>query len=112
MFDYRIDSPVTDPLERARADAILLFDGVFLQRAELASRWDFVVFVHADFDVTLARARQRDLDLFGSSEAVEDRYHRRYVPGQRLYLNTFNPRESADIVIDNNDFERAFVVDS
>jgi uridine kinase len=36
-FDYRIDRRVDAPLQTAAADAILLFDGVFLQRSELAS---------------------------------------------------------------------------
>ena len=44
--------------------------------------------------------------------AKQDRYRRRYIPGQELYLSACKPREAADIVIDNSDFERPFIVGS
>ena len=103
VFDYRTDAPVDVPAERAAADSVLLFDGVFLHRPELQSQWDFSIFVHADFDVTVARAESRDQSLFGSAEAVRDRYARRYVPGQRLYLSECRPDRLATVLVDNND---------
>jgi hypothetical protein len=37
---------------------------------------------------------------------VRDKYARRYVPGQRLYLDQARPSERADIVLSNEDLER------
>lgn len=110
IFDFRNDSPIdSEPLE-APPSAILLFDGVFLLRPELRDHWDFSIFVRADFSVTLTRALERDLRLFGTAEAVRERYTARYVPGQRVYIAEVEPESLATIVIDNNDVDRPFLV--
>jgi len=103
VFDFRVDSPVDSPLLEAPDDAILLFDGVFLMRPELNAHWDFRIFLDVDFEITTERATKRDAELFGSTEAVRERYRNRYVPGQQLYLNTVNPLAKADIAFNNND---------
>lgn len=110
VFDARVDRPLTADVEDAPEDAILLLDGVFLLRPELFDLWDLRVFVNTPFAVTLARAAQRDLALFGSAEAVITRYQQRYIPGQRLYLREARPRERADIVVENADVERPGLV--
>ncbi len=100
-FDYRSDSPVDVPVETAEPDAILIFDGIFLHRAELLSHWDFSVFLQVDFSATLPRAIRRD----GVTPANELRriYDTRYIPGQRLYLSAEQPTARASLVIDNTD---------
>ncbi len=103
VFDYRSDAPIDAPSESAARDAVLLFDGVFLHRLELRAFWDYSIFVRAGFDVTVARAERRDLELFGSVEGVRSRYEQRYVPGQRLYLTEVQPDRYASIVVDNDD---------
>ena len=74
VFDFRTDSPLNASVEEAQFDAVLLFDGVFLLRPELCQYWDFSIFVHADFQVTVRRAEVRDLGLFGSATTVRSRY--------------------------------------
>ena len=103
VFDYRTDSAVQAPSRTAEANAVLLFDGVFLLRSELLEYWDFTIFVEADFEITLARAEQRDVMLFGSVAEVRKRYEQRYIPGQKLYYAEARPQERADVVVDNND---------
>ena len=103
VFDFRTESLVESPVLTARKDALLIFDGVFLLRRELERYWDFAVFVDAGFDVTMDRALTRDLALFGSAEAVRERYETRYIPGERLYLERHAPRERADVVMVNDD---------
>jgi uridine kinase len=105
VFDHRTDSPVQAPTEEARKDAILLLDGVFLLRSELRAHWDFSIFVAADFRVTVARAEVRDRGLFGNPTDVRRRYESRYVPGQRLYLESERPRSHASVVVLNDDPE-------
>ncbi|HEY1179078.1 MAG TPA: uridylate kinase [Phytomonospora sp.] len=102
-YDHRADAPVAAALERAPVDAVVLFDGVFLLRPELRAHWDVSIYLHVAERETLARALVRDLALFGSAEVVEERYRRRYLPGQRLYRDEAHPVEHADIVLDMTD---------
>ena len=41
--------------------------------------------------------------LFGSASAVRERYLRRYVPGERLYLSRARPGDHADVTVGNDD---------
>jgi uridine kinase len=102
IFDALADAPVETAAEEVGVDAILLFDGIFLQRPELAGAWDLVIFVGIDRDTVLRRAAVRDAARFGSPQAAVARYRARYIPGQDLYEATCHPRDSADVVIDNN----------
>jgi uridine kinase len=106
VFDYRTDKPLHLPEEEAPADAVLLFDGVFLLRPELRECWDLGVLVHVEPAVALARALERDSVLFGSREAAEIRYRARYLPAQVLYLAEADPFGAADIVVYNEPLER------
>jgi uridine kinase len=103
VFDYRTDLEVQTPIQVAAVNAVLLFDGVFLLRPELMEYWDFTIFVEAAFETTLARAEQRDAVLFSSVEEVRKRYERRYIPGQKLYIDKCRPKERAKVAVDNND---------
>ncbi|MEU8002162.1 uridylate kinase [Catellatospora sp. NPDC049111] len=103
VFDYRCDQAVNVAPQQAAAGAVLLFDGVFLLRPELRDFWDMSVYLHADPEVALTRARVRDLPVFGSVEAVEERYRCRYLPGQELYRAEADPLRRADVVLDTND---------
>ena len=104
-FDFRTEAAVREPAATAGPDAILLFDGVFLQRPELADLWDLRIFVAVSFEVVLRRARARDLDLevIGAADEIERRYLSRYIPAQRIYFAAVRPRDTADLVVVNDD---------
>jgi uridine kinase len=108
VYDRRTETALSLPVTTASADAVLLFDGVFLLRPELIDKWDLRIFVSAAFEVTLARARIRDSDrahpaLFGSATEVERRWHERYRPSQEFYFDTIRPTDHADIIVHNNE---------
>ncbi|MCL4369062.1 MAG: uridine kinase [Actinobacteria bacterium] len=103
IFNFRTDKRVQDPPCDAPANAVLLFDGVFLLRPELNDCWDFSIFIDVAVDEVVRRACERDLALFGSVDAILERYWKRYVPGQRIYLETVRPQELADAVLENTD---------
>ncbi len=105
-FDYRSDLPVQAPWETAPPDAVLLFDGVFLLRLELNAHWDLCVFVQAEFDEVIRRTSHRDHAVFGSPETARQRYEKRYLPGQRIYLQAARPLEAADVIVENTDVAR------
>jgi len=106
VFDYRSDRAVETPPRLAGRDAVLLFDGVFLLRPELDGLWDVRIWLDVPFEVTVERAVVRDARNGGIDPGeVRDKYARRYVPGQRLYLDRARPSERADIVLNNQDLE-------
>lgn len=105
-FDFKTEQETTVEELTATDDHILLFDGVFLFRPELVHFWDVKIFVEIDFQTSLNRALERDLYLFGSKEEIEKRYNERYIPGQKIYLETVNPQQKADFLVENNDLTK------
>ncbi|WP_242653071.1 uridine kinase [Intrasporangium flavum] len=97
--DERVDA---DPVP-VGVDTLLLVDGIFLQRPELADAWDAVVFVDVPFAVSVPRGNARFGE--GHDPDPEAESNRRYVGGQRLYLERAHPRESATWVLDNTDLD-------
>jgi uridine kinase len=102
VYDRPRETPLSLPVTTAPADAVLLFDGVFLLRPELIDGWDLRIFVSAAFEETLDRARTRDLALFGSAPEVERRHHERYRPSQQFYFDAVRPTDHADIIVHND----------
>lgn len=104
VWDVAADRPVkADPLE-IPSDAIVLVDGIFLQRPELVDVWDATVWVDAPLAVTVPRGNARfpgDHDDDPSAPA-----NQRYVGGQQLYLAEAEPRTRSTWVFDNTDLER------
>lgn len=103
VYDKRTDTQLSQPFTTAPADAVLLFDGVFLQRPELIDRWDLRIFVSVAFEKTLARARTRDQAPDRSATEVERRYRSRYIPSQQFYFDTARPTDHADIIVHNDE---------
>ncbi|MBA3810395.1 MAG: uridylate kinase [Caulobacteraceae bacterium] len=102
VYDRRTDTTTFQPVTTAPADAVLVFEGVFLLRSELIERWDLRIFVSAAFEETLDRARTRDRAMYGSVVEVERRFRNRYIPAQQLYFETARPTHHADIIVYNN----------
>lgn len=105
-FDFREDVATPEAWDEAPANAILLFDGVFLLRPELTRHWDFSIFVDVDFEISVPRAVARDVAQSQGQlapETVLAKYNQRYVPGQCIYLSEAHPKERATVIIQNND---------
>jgi uridine kinase len=100
-FDSSRDERVDAPEQTAPSAAVLVLDGVFLARAELAGCWEYRIFVAIGEGESVRRGAARDAWFLGGEEAAGQRYERRYVPGQRLYLDEAFPIETADAVVDN-----------
>lgn len=101
-FDVRRDEPLPRRVYRAPLDAVLLMDGVFLLRPELASGWDFSIFVDISFETMVNRACERDQDWLGNSDEIRARYLRRYIPGQQIYMKEAQPHQVANIIFIND----------
>jgi uridine kinase len=85
----------------ANDHAILLLDGVFLFRPELNDCWNYRIFIEVDPAVALERGLARDAGWMGSPEIARERYEKRYVPGEQLYLDSVRPSELADAIVVN-----------
>ena len=109
-FDEPSDTPHAAWAE-VPEEAVLVFDGLFLLRDELAAHWSLTVFLDAD-----ARRDREWLDFLttdmpaGPSERAREldaRLRRarwpRYRDGWQRYLDAADPAARADLVVDNND---------
>ncbi|MFI2708920.1 cytidylate kinase family protein [Micromonospora sp. NPDC018662] len=102
VYDHTSDAVLSPPVTSAPADAVLVFDGVFLMRPELIDRWDLRVFVSTALDRTVERAVVRERRV-SSRAAIERRWRERYIPAQRLYFATVRPTGHADVVVHNDE---------
>ena len=84
-------------------ELVVVVDGIFLQRPELADLWDATVWIEADLDAAARRAMERDSVWGGSVEEEHERYRLRYLPAQRRYIEERRPHESATFVFRNTD---------
>jgi uridine kinase len=104
VYDRETDTTVSLPVATAPADAVLLFDGVFLLRPELIDRWDLSIFLSVTFDRTVDRARGRALTADPSE--IERSWHHRYLPSQQLYLGRARPTDHAGVIVHNDEIQQ------
>lgn len=98
-FDLDRDVPVESAWVTGPADAILIVDGVFLNRFELRGAWNYSIWLDADPKVRLARTVERDrADPDPKAES-----NRRYSEAQRLYVRDAHPNTAANAIVDNTD---------
>lgn len=114
VHDVKRDRRVyPDPIE-ASDDAVLLVEGIFLRRPELAQEWDASLFVSCPFEVSVPRGRHRDAEAPGKdATGAADPAHpanARYVGGQRLYLQQARLHPPTWI-LDNSDLARPRLVE-
>jgi uridine kinase len=88
-FDVLADAPVVSADEHAPPGALLLLDGLFLQRDELCGRWDLSILLDVPEEVAAARLLERE------GKPTRDRY----VLGNRLYFEACDPRSRASLVL-------------
>jgi uridine kinase len=98
-FDLERDAPVESAWVTGPADAILIVDGVFLNRFELRGAWNFSIWLDADPKVRLARMVERD----GADPDAKAESNTRYADAQRLYVRDAHPNTAASAIIDNTD---------
>ncbi|MFT3834296.1 MAG: uridine kinase [Micropruina sp.] len=102
-YDFGTETPLTPPWQVAPDAAVVVVDGLFLHRDRLRNArgrkvWDLSVWLDVPAEESVRRLAERD----GSPSDVDDPRIRRYVEGQRLYIERYRPAERADLVIDNS----------
>ncbi len=94
-IDVSTDALLDLPPLAVPAEGVLLVDGLFCQRPELAGCWDRVIFLDVAFEVSVRRLAAHD----GSVPDVEGPDQQRYIAAQRWYLAACDPGERADLVL-------------
>ena len=106
--DLASDQALDPEPEAAPPSCVVIVDGVFLHRDELADVWHFSVFLRVPFEETVKRMARRD----GTPADPSHPMLHRYVQGQRLYFAQCSPEHRASIVIDSWNLDRPRVVDA
>lgn len=110
VHDLATDAAVERDARRAPDDLVLVVDGSFLQRRDLADAWDVTVYLRAEFATARARGAARDATLLGSESEAARLFDARYHAAGRRYLDEVDPEGAADIVVDNDDPARPVLV--
>lgn len=95
-FDTGRDAEIEPKWTTGPDDAILIIDGVFLNRPELRGLWNYSIWLDVPRDLAGRHAQPQA----GSDDAGE-----RLSGGQNLYWAEARPRTAAVAIIDNTDVE-------
>ncbi len=110
IFDHATDTATTSPDKVANADAIIVVDGVFLYKRDLANYWDLKILLRTDDEVVIERGARRDEERIGSYAEAKRKYIERYIASQTIYYDEEKPERAANIIVDNNDINAPFIV--
>jgi HAD superfamily hydrolase (TIGR01549 family) len=99
LLDWRTEKYDIEREFCFRPETIVIFEGVFLFQKELAPYIDYKIFLDITFEESKKRAITRD------PKAVIKKYDEKYLPAQSRYLKEYPPGDTADMVIDNNNWE-------
>jgi uridine kinase len=91
--DLAADTELAPSWLAAPPAVVVVIDGLFLLRAELAGRFDLVIFLDVPFPVAARRLAQRD-----GARPIE-----RYVGASQRYFTECDPQRRADVLIDNSE---------
>jgi uridine kinase len=104
-FDEPSDTPVAPDPVPLEPESVVLVDGIFLHRPQLADLWDRTIFVDGWDRVMAERVTMATAGCPpGGGEALVHLLGwwvvlSRYVQGQRLYLDECDPKSKADVVV-------------
>ena len=82
----------------AEGKTVIVVEGIFLQRRELAGVFDYMLYIDVPEDVRLQRVLKRDTYI-GNEQQIVDKYENRYFPAERRYAAAYRPDMAADLVI-------------
>lgn len=99
-FDVERDAAVESAWVTAPKDAVLIVDGIFLNRPAMRGIWHWSVWLDVPIDVAYERLAERD----GTDPDFLAPSNTRYREGQELYLRDADPRDAASVIVDNTDF--------
>ncbi len=97
LYDKENDRYIIQPIHISQG-SVLLLEGIFLQRKEIRSYLDYIIYLDVPQKVRLNRALKRD-GYIGGFEDIKCKYERRYFPAEEKYILEYSPIENADFVL-------------
>lgn len=107
VIDLHADLPTAAPPVLATAGLVMVYDGTFALRPELADEWDVKFLLRVSRDVAEDRLVDRDRSL---GDQVRHLARVRYHAAWDLYDAEHDPEAAADLVIDNDDPRKPRIV--
>lgn len=101
-FDRQRDAPSQARWLTAGRDAVLIVDGVFLNRDELRGIWNYSIYLEVPWPVAFARLAVQA----GGDPDPDAPSNGPLRQGQELYLVDAFPRGRANAIVDNTDADR------
>ncbi|AIW84585.1 Uridine kinase [Bacillus mycoides] len=104
------DMPVHNTPLVASSTMVLIVDGTFLLKKEIEYLFDYKIFVDTDFETARNRGAERETEAFGSYEEAEKMFINRYHAACKMYIDEHNPKECANVIFQNSNFDDPVVV--
>ncbi|MEK4913289.1 AAA family ATPase [Bacillus sp. FSL E2-8887] len=104
------DMPVHNTPLVASPTMVLIVDGTFLLKKEIEYLFDYKIFVDTDFEIVRNRGAERETEAFGSYEEAEKMFINRYHAACKMYIDEHNPKECANVIFQNSNFDDPVVV--
>ncbi|MFJ8238233.1 uridine kinase [Bacillus tropicus] len=100
------DTPVYNTPIFAQPNMVLIVDGTFLFKKDVAHLFDYKIFVDTDFELARKRGAKRETEAFGSYKEAEKMFLNRYHAACKMYIEEHNPKDCADVVFRNSDLAK------
>lgn len=81
--------------------SVVLVEGIFLFKPQYRKYFDLAIWVDCSFPTALARAINRAQEGLSAVNTIAA-YETIYFPAQRIHLSQDHPRETADLIFENN----------
>lgn len=104
LLDLDRDTYTNRQTFRSSGETIILVEGVMLYRPPVDPFFDYRVFMDISLDQVLKRAKERDVPKYGPE--IIEKYMKKYIPAQKMYMEKFSPKQRANLVINNDDYNR------
>jgi uridine kinase len=97
IYDKEKDAYILEPICIPQS-SVLLIEGIFLQRKEIKSYLDYIIYIDVPQEIRFNRVLARD-SYIGELDDIKCKYERRYFPAENRYLLEYSPIENADFVL-------------
>ena len=82
---------------------VVVIEGIFLFKREHRKLFDLAIWVDCSFPTALARALARAQEGLPPASTIRA-YDTIYFPAQRIHMDQDHPRDSADLIVDNDPY--------
>ncbi|MFZ2975887.1 MAG: hypothetical protein WA055_04670 [Candidatus Moraniibacteriota bacterium] len=91
---------------------IVVVESIYLFQEPMLKYLDYKIFLEIDQATALLRAktRPRDLLLYGDEDGIEKKYTKKNFSGYLFFDKIVQPKQYADVIINNNDWENPEIV--